>query len=107
MNQQCLSYWYYVCFCLSIGNMWAQQWTDIFDVVVPYPNAPTYDFTDQLKASYDAHGLFKLAEGFFVSLGLEPMTETFWNKSMIVKPTDRQVVCHGSADSLMAPSDYR
>ena len=87
--------------------MWAQEWFNIFDVVVPYPNAPTYDFTDQLKASYDACGLFKLAEDFYVSLGLEPMTETFWNKSMIVRPTDREVVCHASASRLFTPGDYR
>lgn len=90
-----------------LGNMWAQEWTDIFDIVMPYPDAPTPDFTAALKAKYDAKGLFKLAEGFFTSIGLDYMTDIFWEKSMIVKPPNRDVVCHASADSMMADEDFR
>ena len=51
--------------------------------------------------------MFKVAEAFFVSIGLEPMTETFWKKSMLVKPTDREVVCHASAWDFYAEDDFR
>ena len=37
------------------------------------------------------------AEDFFTSLGLEPLPETFWERSLFVQPPDRDVVCHASA----------
>ena len=48
-----------------------------------------------------------MAEDFFKSLGLDPMTSTFWSKSMIEKPSDRHVDCHGSATDFFKEDDYR
>jgi len=43
--------------------------------------------------------MFQVADEFFQGLGLLPMTETFWNKSLIERPSDgRDVVCHASAE---------
>ena len=53
--------------------------------------------------------MFQTSEEFFTSLGLYEMTDKFWNNSMIVKPEDREVVCHASAWDFMEPEggDFR
>ena len=90
------------------GNMWAQEWTHIFDLVKPYPQEESYDLSKSLRdQDYDVYGLFKMADDFFQSLGMEPMTETFWRKSMMVRPKDREVECHASAEDFFKEGDYR
>ena len=49
----------------------------------------------------------KLSESFFAELGFDNMTDIFWEKSMIEKPTDREVVCHASAEDFYAKDDFR
>ena len=56
---------------------------------------------------YNATGLFLLAEDFFVSLGMAPMPQEFWDHSMIVRPEDREVVCHASAWDFYNQVDFR
>nr|KAG5696164.1 hypothetical protein BaRGS_026523 [Batillaria attramentaria] len=92
-----------------LGNMWAQQWNNILDLVVPYPNKESVDVTDEMvKQNYTAHSMFEVAEEFYTSLGLSPMPERFWNKSMIERPADgRQVVCHASAWNFFNGKDFR
>ena len=51
--------------------------------------------------------MFEKAEDFFTSLGLEPMTDTFWSKSLIERPDDREVVCHASAEDFYRTDDFR
>ena len=51
--------------------------------------------------------MFDLAEKFFVGLGCDKMTDTFWEKSMIEKPDDRDVVCHASAEEFYKQEDFR
>ncbi|XP_035657900.1 angiotensin-converting enzyme-like isoform X3 [Branchiostoma floridae] len=89
------------------GNMWAQQWNNIYDIVVPFPDQPAIDVSDTMvEQGYDPLRMFKTAEAFFVSIGLRPMPQTFWDKSMITRPDDREVVCHGSAwDFYHLPGD--
>jgi peptidyl-dipeptidase A len=91
-----------------LGNMWAQDWTNIYDLVAP-PNAdPGYDLTKSLEAkNLDAKGMVKYGEGFFTSLGFAPLPETFWERSMITQPRDRNVVCHASAWDIDAQDDLR
>lgn len=60
-----------------------------------------------LCQNYDAMKMFEVSEEFFVSLGLEPMTQEFWNYSMIVKPEGRDVVCHASAWDFYDQKDFR
>ena len=85
--------------------MWAQQW--IIDGFSPYPEEPEIDITPVLEAKFSVRDMFEMAEDFFTSIGLEPMTPIFWNKSMITRPTGKEVVCHGSASDLFSPGDYR
>lgn len=94
-----------------LGNMWAQQWNSIIDLVAPYPEVASYAITEALKdKGYNPVKLFQLSESFFTSLGMDNMTKTFWDKSMLVKPNDgRSVECHGSAWDLASTdcSDFR
>ena len=81
-----------------LGNPWAQEWGNIFPLVAPPQQKQPYDVTDLLKAkNVDAIGMVKYGEGFFTSMGFAPLPKTFWERSLFVKPRDRDVVCHASA----------
>jgi peptidyl-dipeptidase A len=92
-----------------LGNMWAQEWGNIYPIVAPKNAAgPGYDITELLKArNVDAPGMAKYAERFFTSLGFAPLPQTFWERSMLVKPRDRDVVCHASAWDIDDQQDVR
>jgi peptidyl-dipeptidase A len=91
-----------------LGNMWAQSWGNIYDLVAPENADPGYDVTKQLAShNYDEIKMVKGAEGFFTSLGFEDLPETFWQRSLFTKPADRDVVCHASAWDLDAKDDIR
>ncbi len=91
-----------------LGNMWAQSWGNIYDVVAPENADPGYDVTKQLaKHNYDEIKMVKGAENFFTSLGFDALPETFWTRSLFTKPEDRDVVCHASAWDLDAKDDIR
>lgn len=60
-----------------------------------------------LSKKWNATRMFEVSDKFFISLGLEPMPELFWSKSMLVKPDDRQVVCHASAWDFYNRKDFR
>ena len=92
-----------------LGNMWAQEWGNIYDVVAP-PGAGDigYDTTALLAAKgYDPVKMVKTGEGFFSSLGFAPLPASFWERSQIVKPRDREVVCHASAWDIDNLDDLR
>ena len=82
-----------------MGDMWAQEWTPLEAFTKPYKDIPSFDVTEAMnKAGYTPKIMFQKADEFFQSLGLPGMTQTFWEKSMIVRPPKgRDVVCHGSA----------
>jgi len=91
-----------------LGNMWAQDWTAVYDLVKPDNAGETIDVTARLKAhDYDAKKMVKTAENFFVSLGLDPLPDTFWERSLFLKPQDRDVVCHASAWDIDNEDDIR
>lgn len=92
-----------------LGNMWAQQWGNIYDVVQPAgKTAQTYDLTKILQTrKTDAKQMVKYGEGFFTSLGLQTLPETFWQRSLFTKPQDRDVVCHASAWDIDNQQDVR
>jgi peptidyl-dipeptidase A len=92
-----------------LGNMWSQQWGNIYDVVAPTEGgASSYDLTDLLTSQqYDAVRMVRTGEGFYTSLGLDPLPQTFWERSQITRPRDREVVCHASAWDLDNRDDIR
>ncbi|MBS1807979.1 MAG: M2 family metallopeptidase, partial [Acidobacteria bacterium] len=91
------------------GNMWSQQWGNIYDLLKPATGDPGFDLTKILQArKTDPKGMVKYGEGFFTSLGLPPLPASFWEKSLFVRPQDRDVVCHASAwDMEPAINDVR
>jgi peptidyl-dipeptidase A len=91
-----------------LGNMWAQSWDNVYDLVAPPATAAGYDLTGILNArGFDAVGMVKTGEAFFGSLGFEPLPQTFWERSLFVKPRDRDVVCHPSAWTIDEQEDLR
>ncbi len=91
-----------------LGNMWAQDWSNVYSLVAPGSADPGYDLTERLRAKgTDALGMVKYGEGFFTSLGFAPLPQTFFERSLFVQPKDREVVCHASAWDLDNVEDLR
>jgi peptidyl-dipeptidase A len=91
-----------------LGNPWAQEWGNIYPLVAPPTQHPQIDLTAILKAKkVDERGMVKYAEGFFTSLGFAPLPKTFWDRSLFVKPQDRDVICHASAWDVDNKDDLR
>ncbi|MEP7350458.1 MAG: M2 family metallopeptidase [Sphingorhabdus sp.] len=92
-----------------LGNMWAQEWGDIYDIVAPAGSGDIgYDIGALLKEKqYDEMKMVKTGEGFFSSLGFEPLPESFYKRSQFLKPADREVVCHASAWDIDNVDDLR
>jgi peptidyl-dipeptidase A len=91
-----------------LGNMWAQQWGEIYPLVEPYPGVSDLNVTSALqKQKYDAIRIARSAENFYVSLGFPKLPDTFWERSMLKKPRDRDVQCHASAWDMNGQGDVR
>ncbi|MBI2386218.1 MAG: M2 family metallopeptidase [Elusimicrobia bacterium] len=90
------------------GNMWGQSWENIYDLAAPPKTKPAFDLTEQLKKNkYDELKMVKTGEAFFSSLGFPPLPSTFWERSMLTRPRDREVVCHASAWDVENGQDLR
>ncbi|KAL3288649.1 hypothetical protein HHI36_003082 [Cryptolaemus montrouzieri] len=91
-----------------LGNIWAQDWSNIENIVTPYPNTPKIDVTDEMRRQgFTPLRIFQMSEEFFTSLGLKPMPPEFWRHSMIEKPVNRKVQCTASAWDFCNRLDYR
>jgi len=92
-----------------LGNMWAQEWGNIYDIVAPKGAGDLgYNIGDLLTAKgYDPVKMVKTGEGFYTSLGFEKLPDSFWARSQITKPRDREVVCHASAWDVDNVDDLR
>jgi peptidyl-dipeptidase A len=91
-----------------LGNIWAQDWSNVYKLVAPGSADPGYDLTKILKSRNTAPiQMVKYGEAFFTSLGFEPLPATFWERSLFVKPKDREVVCHASAWDVDNINDLR
>src|SRR5262245_11041392 len=91
-----------------LGNIWAQDWSNIYPLVAP-PNAdPGFSLTDILKKrNMPALDMVRAGERFYTSLGFAPLPKTFWERSLFVRPKDRDVVCHASAWDVDYETDVR
>ena len=91
-----------------LGNMWAQTWDNVYPLVAPKEADPGYDLTEILKArKTEPLQMVRYGEGFFTSLGFDPLPKTFWERSLFTKPRDRDVVCHASAWDVDNVNDLR
>ncbi len=91
-----------------LGNMWAQDWSNIYPLVAPPETVTAYDLSAILQErGFDAITMVQAGEAFFSSLGFEELPDTFWERSLFVKPVDRDVVCHASAWNVDEKDDLR
>lgn len=91
-----------------LGNMWSQSWENIYPLVKPAAKAGDYDLSQVLvQRGTSAKEMVKYAEGFYTSLGMETLPATFWERSLLTKPQDREVVCHASAWDIDQQQDVR
>ncbi len=120
-----------------MGNMWQQDWSNLWDLLQPYQDAGSLDITGALQQQYrqdytdelarhagipDADDLVEVeraaqldsarqmatrAQDFYVSLGMPKLPESYWEKTQFIKPRDRDVVCHASAWDMNMAGDVR
>ena len=91
-----------------LGNIWAQEWNNVYDLMDSPKPPQSYDLSKILQdRKTDPKGMVKYGENFFISLGFQPLPETFWERSLFTKPADRDVVCHASAWDVDSKSDLR
>ncbi len=104
-----------------LGNMWAQSWDNLYQTVKPESKTKAIDLTAVLNQQgypdFDglnkkgrlatAKKMVRTAENFFVSLGFKPLPDSFWERSLFIKPEDREVVCHASAWDVDQQQDLR
>ncbi|HEY2963100.1 MAG TPA: M2 family metallopeptidase [Pyrinomonadaceae bacterium] len=91
-----------------LGNMWAQTWGNVYPLLAPANADRGYDLTATLKQrNTDSKQMVRYGEGFFTSLGFESLPASFWDRSMLTKPADREVVCHASAWDIDYEKDVR
>jgi peptidyl-dipeptidase A len=91
-----------------LGNIWAQEWNNVYPLMDSPKPAQSYDLTKILQDRHtDARGMVRYGEAFFTSLGFAPLPKTFWERSLFTKPADRDVVCHASAWDVDAKDDLR
>jgi len=91
-----------------LGNPWAQEWENIYDLLGVQEDKGGVNVTELLKKkNLDAKGMVKYGEGFYTSMGFAPLPPTFWERSLFTKPADRDVVCHASAWDVDNMDDLR
>lgn len=91
-----------------LGNIWAQDWTNLESMVEPAGSKAGYSLTSILqRRKLSAVEMVKAGERFYSSLGFEPLPPTFWERSQLVRPRDREVVCHASAWDIDLKADVR
>jgi len=90
------------------GNMWSQQWDHIYPLLKPATQAGSYDLSKVLaERKTTPKEMTAYAERFYTSLGMEKLPDSFWTRSLLTKPRDRDVVCHASAWPLDGKDDVR
>ncbi|MCG8370902.1 MAG: M2 family metallopeptidase [Proteobacteria bacterium] len=91
-----------------LGNMWAQEWAALYDLMEPFPGVGDVDVDTTLRTrNFSPQEMVRSAESFYVSLGMPRRPDTFWERSQFSKPRDRDVVCHASAWGLDGGNDLR
>ncbi|XP_043579118.1 angiotensin-converting enzyme-like [Bombus pyrosoma] len=91
-----------------LGNMWAQTWANVAEFAIPYPGKQMPDVTNaMIKQGYNATTIFRVAEDFFTSINLTAMPDLFWERSILEKPKDRELICHASAWDFYDGKDFR
>lgn len=76
--------------------MYAQSWTNILDLTVPFPGRAFVDVTREMhEQGYTPQVMFQIAEEFFLSINMTALPTDFWLESVLEKPPhpERQLLC--------------
>jgi peptidyl-dipeptidase A len=91
-----------------LGNLWQQDWSNVYPLVAPAGSSEGVNLTERLKQKkIEPLEMVRIGERFFTSLGFAPLPKTFWERSLFLKPRDRDVVCHASAWDIDNVEDLR
>nr|CAH7745202.1 unnamed protein product [Callosobruchus chinensis] len=91
-----------------LGDIMAQNWREIADFTLPFPNVGDNDLTQELiDQNYTAIQIARTAEDFFKSLNLTEMPDSFWEKSIFTKSEDKPMVCMASSWDFSDGKDFR
>ncbi|HKV64454.1 MAG TPA: M2 family metallopeptidase [Candidatus Acidoferrum sp.] len=91
-----------------LGNIWSQEWNNVYSLMDSPKPTQSFDLTKILQDRHtDAKGMVHYGEAFFASLGFAPLPKSFWERSLFIKPADRDVVCHASAWDIDSKNDVR
>src|SRR4051812_27177749 len=91
-----------------LGNIWAQDWSNVYPLVAPAASDAGYSITDILKRrKVGPLDMVRTGERFYTSVGFAALPKTFWERSLFVRPRDREVVCHASAWDIDLETDVR
>ncbi|OXA37372.1 Angiotensin-converting enzyme [Folsomia candida] len=92
-----------------LGDMWGRFWVNLYSIGEPFPGEPSMDVTKALvDQGYTINRMFETSDAFYTSMGLKPLPPTFYNLSMLDKPSDgREVICHATAWDFYDGTDFR
>jgi peptidyl-dipeptidase A len=91
-----------------LGNMWSHSWDPLYDLLEPYPGVASLDVDKAIREQdYSPVEMVESAEEFYVSLGMPELPDTFWERSLLSQPADRDVICHASAWQIGWDNDVR
>jgi peptidyl-dipeptidase A len=91
-----------------LGNMNAQSWSKIIDIIIPYPGRNFLDVTPAMQnQGYSPLVMFQIAEDFFVSMNMSRLPQDFWLNSVLEETVDRPVLCQPSGWDFCNAKDFR
>lgn len=91
----------------TIGNIHGQSWVNIAPIITPFPHAPSADITKELKDhNYSVLKMFDVADEFYQSIGLYS-TKIAYDRSYIVQPENKSVLCQPTAWDYCNGADFR
>ncbi|CAG9136928.1 unnamed protein product [Plutella xylostella] len=86
-----------------LGDLWSQNWESLSDLIIRH----NIDVNKNIrKKNWSLKHMAKRAEDFYQSMGLPPMTESFWRNSIFWRQNS-MVRCHGTAAYMFKRNDFR
>src|SRR5260370_596663 len=75
-----------------LGNMWAQEWNNVYELAIPYRGEPSLDVDAGLKRQkYDPVKMVRRGEAVFPPLRPRPLPQNFWARSKFTQPPAHDV----------------
>jgi len=91
-----------------LSDMWGRFWNNLYQFVEPFSGKPAIDPTEAMKKqNYTVRKMFQTGDDFYAAMGLFRVPDSFWKRSMLEKPEDREVICHATAWDFYDGEDFR